>query len=159
MKISRNQALRIALTDAELEVIRDAAAEAEVTMADWARGLLVRQAQRVTAGLGVNLDLPPAEDPAQVTERAIDAALAIKPRLSDPAIADRLNLTVDVVRRHREARGVEGVAPVAAKPWEAPIRAAHAQGLATREIAESTGYSYRSVQQYLSELGLKAHRK
>lgn len=149
--------LRVPLTDAEKSEI--AAAAGDTPVATWARGLLLAQARRLNAGLPVNLDARPVEDPVRATERALDAALAEEPRLSDPAIAERLGLTVDVVRRHREAAGIAPApTPKLGAAWEAPIREAHARGLLTAEIAAATGYSVRTVQQRLSELGLKANK-
>lgn len=153
----RPHEVRIPVTDGERAEITAAAGDTPV--ATWARALLLAQARRLNAGLPVNLDARPAEDPVRATERALDAALAEVPRLSDPAIAERLELTVDVVRRHREAAGIEAAPGQAfGTAWEGPIREAHARGLLTREIAEATGYTVRTVQQRLSQLRLKANK-
>lgn len=79
--------------------------------------------------------------------------------LHDPAIADRLGLTVHQVRRARRAAGVAANPGAPARSgWEERIRAAHGRGLSTRGIAEATGYSYRTCQEYLGRLGLRAHK-
>lgn len=81
--------------------------------------------------------------------------------LCDPDIARVLGLTPVAVRSARRRHGIPPGAPVARvrTGWQERIGAAHARGLTTPEIAAETGYTIRTVQQRLAELGLRAHRR
>lgn len=79
--------------------------------------------------------------------------------MHDPDVAQRVGVTAAAVRGIRRRAGVAGHArPNARSLWRETVAAAHAEGLTTREIAERTGYSHRTCQEYLARLGLKAHR-
>lgn len=121
----------------------------------WARGILVAQARRRAVGLPPAEHVAPVESPERATERRMDAALARRPRLSDRAIADELGLTIDVVRGHRESRGIAAAPQIAAREWEARIRGAWREGITGTELAEATGYTVATVRQRCHELGLR----
>lgn len=79
--------------------------------------------------------------------------------LHDPAIAERLGMTAMSVREIRRDAGVPGrPRPRERTGWQDRIRDLHEQGQTTAEIAEALGYTVRTVQQRLHELGLRAHR-
>lgn len=79
---------------------------------------------------------------------------------SDPEVAETLGLTLDQVRGTRRRLGIaRGVEPGGqATGWQLVLRAEHAWGRLTTEIAARLGWGIRTVQTRLSELGLRAHR-
>lgn len=76
----------------------------------------------------------------------------------DAAIGAAIGWTAAQVRRARRTLGLSGVGYRVRSDWEARVSDAHARGLTTPEIAAETGYSVRTVQEYLHRLGLRAHR-
>lgn len=164
--MGRDIDIRVTVSTAEMAAIDTAATALGVSRAALLREAGLREARRIAVGLpGAAPDLPhlrfPEVEAERATEARIDAELARLPRMSDPAIAEALDLTVDTVRRHRESRGIPGVAPQGGRPlveggWEAAIRSAHASGLTAEGIAEATGYSVGTVRTRLSRLGLRA---
>jgi transposase len=104
----------------------------------------------------------PAAEPEGVQEARI--LEFVQQGLHDPEIAERLALSRWQVRRARKRLALAGHSkPHPPSPAKARVAEAHGRGLTTRQIEEAlkdtdTPLSYRSVQQYLSELGLKAHR-
>ena len=84
------------LLDAELLDAIDRCVELEgLDRSKLVRGVMRRWCDRRLRGLDPEVDTTPAPDPITETERRIDQALAIRPRLTDPQIAERLDLTVD----------------------------------------------------------------
>jgi hypothetical protein len=159
--VTRDYDWRVMVNNEERTVILAAAERAGTTPSRFLRLAGLRAARRTLAGLEEDApDLAPlpvdrAVEEARRTGARIDAELARVPRLSDPAIAEALGLTVDVVRRHRESRGIAG-APPARGDWEPRIREAHGRGLTVDEIATATGYTPGTVRTRLSQLGLRA---
>jgi transposase len=104
--------------------------------------------------------------PPEAAEGAQEARILklVQQGLHDPDIAERLSLSRWQVRRARKRAALAGHSkPHPPSPAKARVALAHGRGLTTRQIEEAlketdTPLSYRSVQQYLSELGLKAHR-
>jgi transposase len=107
-----------------------------------------------------------AARPPEAAEGAQEARILelVQQGLHDPDIAERLSLSRWQVRRARKRAALAGHSkPHPPSPAKARVAEAHGRGLTTRQIEEAlketdTPLSYRSVQQYLSELGLKAHR-
>lgn len=76
----------------------------------------------------------------------------------DGDIAEILGISVNVAKKVRHALGIRFRAPPAPMVPDARIRKLHAAGLRTREIASETGLTYRTAQQRMHRLGLKANR-
>lgn len=136
-----------------------AAKAARLPLGVWVRGIAVRQAHRIAGGLE-EADVVPAPDPerteAEAFARALDAALARRPRLLDTEIAEKLNTSVDIVRRHRADRGIApALAPGSRRTWDHDrLRELFASGLDDAQIAEATGWTRGTVRTRRSFLGL-----
>lgn len=163
---TRDHDIRVPVTDTEHATLRAAADSLGLGLGTWLREIALRAARRLELGLdgdapGLPAPEPPEVREARALEARLDAALAEEPRRTDPDIAEELNLGVDIVRRHRQARGIAAVQPsaYASTDWAERITEAHSRGLTNPEIAEATGYTVRTVQQRLSQLRLRAHRR
>lgn len=79
---------------------------------------------------------------------------------SDSETAELLGLTLDQVRGTRRRLDIaRGAKPGGqANGWQLVLRAEHAWGRLTTEIAARLGWGTRTVQTRLSKLGLRAHR-
>lgn len=76
----------------------------------------------------------------------------------DEDVAEILGISANVAKKVRHALGIRFRAAPSVTVPHSRIRSLHAAGLRTREIAARTGLTYRTVQQRLYELGLKANR-
>jgi hypothetical protein len=149
------------MSDAEIAIIDQACEALDLDRAPFVRRLALLQARRILAGLppDPSLALPPEPmSDRDATRARVVAALEVRPQRTDTAIADELGLTSTAVRDIRRAEGIPGVEHHKTTDWRARITDAHARGLTTAAIAAETGYTVRTVQQRLAELGLKAHR-
>jgi len=124
----------------------------DVRLAD-VRDLAEQIAEAIDSQLPRTDRRPPATD-----EQSVCILELSKQGLPDGEVGRRLGLPPAVVRRTRREAGVAGSTWRARTGWEARIGEAHGRGLTTPQIAEATGYTVRTVQQRLAELGLKANR-
>jgi len=76
----------------------------------------------------------------------------------DEAIGAALGVSARTAKRLRHALGLLRAPSPHALVADATLRALHAEGLTTAAIAERSGLTYRTVQERLSRLGLRAHR-
>lgn len=138
----------MALTATELERIDDQARRAGLTRAAWVRGIVLRQLARIEADQPEGDVAPVVDDPVRLTERALDRALAVVPRLTDPEIAERVGVTSEVVRYHRQKRGIPAVEDRAVTQrtgWQQRLADLHHEGRTAEEIAAATGWKLASV--------------
>lgn len=82
----------------------------------------------------------------------------VREGLDDTQIGERIALSPRIVQRIRYAIGAfRGLRP-SELASDATIAALHAQGLGTRALAEQCGLTYRSMQDRMARLGLRANR-
>lgn len=145
-------------------------------------GLADRQAELVALEERVTLDdvLDLVDDIAQAVDRARPApppgqvgVREPRPRrirqerilelaasgMHDPEIAAELGLSSGAVRGVRRRAGVAGKPkPRESTGWREMIADAHARGLTNAEISKLTGYTQRTVEQRLHQLGLRSNK-
>lgn len=161
--MGRDTDFRVPVDGVERATLTAAADALGLTVPTFLREAGLREARRLAKGLALTAaELPPLVDQDaaawRATEARLDAALARVPRLADPAIADELGVTVDVVRRHREGRGIAAVEGRSRTGWEDILRGLHGRGLTAQAMAAETGWTLGSVRTRLSSLGLRAAR-
>lgn len=157
--VPRTESVFLGATPAELESWRASAEADGLALADWIRGLCALRVGRQRAGLPATGELAPTLPTARAEARVRELIREV-PRPGDAAIAEETGLTVDQVRRLREAEGVSGPAQARLAPgarrWREVVGPLFAAGRSVDEIAALTGYKRRSVQTYLSTLRREA---